>query len=247
MPCRKEKFENGDIVHIILRSTEGIKIFKDANDYFRMIFSIYEFNNTNPVLIRERRRTIDHFKKFSRGETFRGPTSVSFLNLDGNRDRMVDVFCFCFMPNHVHLLVRQIKDRGITEFIRKIGTGYGGYFNRKNKRKGHLFQDVFKAIKIETNEQLMTVVSYIHTNPLSLRYSRWKEIRLDKPEEATKYLQDFKWSSHLDHIGIQNFPSVTQRDFILELFGGAEKYKEFIFNYMSQKGESKEMFEIFLE
>jgi putative transposase len=239
MAYRKEKFENGNIVHVILRGIDGNVIFRDIADYYRGIFSVYEFNNINPVIIRERRRTIAHFKK-----NYKGPTSVIFSD---NRERMVDLLCFCFMPNHLHLLVRQLKDGGITEYIRKIGTGYGGYFNRKYQRKGHLFQDVFKAVHIETDEQLMTVVAYIHTNPLSLKYSEWKEIRIKNPEEAMRFLEEYKWSSHLDCIGIQNFSSVTQRDSILDLFDGVEKYKEFILDYIAQKGELKKYTELFLE
>ena len=69
------------------------------------------------------------------------------------------------MPNHIHLLLKQIKNNGISEFIRKVEVGYAGYFNKKYGRKGHLFQGRFKAVRIEDNEQLKTVFVYIHTNP----------------------------------------------------------------------------------
>lgn len=248
MPYRKEKFENGDIVHIILRGIGGNAIFKDINDYYRGIFSVYEFNNSNPVLIRERRRSISYFKKISRGENCRGRTSAVSALLN-NRERMVDVLAFCFMPNHIHLLVKQIGDDGITEFMRKIGTGYGGYINSKYKRQGHVFQGSFRAVKIETDEQLEIVFAYIHTNPVSLIYKDWKSIRIESEDfkKIIKFLEDYKWSSYLDYIGIKNFSSVTQREFILDLFGGENKCKEFIKNYIKNKGESKKYSELFLE
>jgi len=237
MPYRKEKFENGDIVHVILRGIDGNIIFRDKDDYFRGIFSIYELNNLKPTEVRVRRRIRIQFKKTN---NCGGRTSATFAD---KRERMVDILCFCFMPNHIHLLLKQVKDNGITEFMRKIGTGYGGYINRKYKRQGHVFQSSFNAVKITTDEQLRIVVAYIHTNSLSLNYPKWKEIGIENPQEALDFLKESKeskWSSHLDYMGIKNFPSVTQREFILDLFGNLKKYQEFIEDYIFWKGNPKE-------
>jgi hypothetical protein len=63
MPYRKEQFDNNEFYHIILRAIDNNLIFKDINDYYRGIFSIYEFNNANPVSIRRRREQIKNLKK----------------------------------------------------------------------------------------------------------------------------------------------------------------------------------------
>jgi REP element-mobilizing transposase RayT len=242
MAYRKEKFDNGDIAHLVMKGVEGRSIFSDENDYFRAVFSIYEFNDINPANIQKRRKNRNSFKKKMR----LGQTSPHF---EDNRDRMVDLLAFCFMGNHMHLLVRQLRDNGTTEYARKIGTGYGGYFNRKNNRKGHLFQDTFKAVKIKTDEQLKIVFAYIHTNPISLIYKDWKKIKIDsnKLDEVVNFVKNYKWSSCSDYIGINNFPSVTQRDFLIDLFGSRDSCKEFIESYIEAKGESKEYAELFLE
>ncbi|MBM3250719.1 MAG: hypothetical protein FJZ07_00540 [Candidatus Nealsonbacteria bacterium] len=242
MPYRKEKFENGDIAHVILHALDENDVFKDTDDYFRGIFSLYEFNNLNPVSIFRRRMSRMAFKR----KNVRGPTSYIFVD---ERDRMVDILCFCFMPNHIHILVRQIKEGGITEFMRKVGTGYGGYFNRKNRRRGHVFRNSFSAIKIKTDEQLKIVFAYIHANPISLVYKDWKKIRIKENDlnRIIRFLEKYKWSSYLDYIGIQNFSSVTQRDFFLDLFGGEEGYKNFFEDYIKNKGELSKYEELFLE
>jgi putative transposase len=215
MPYRKEKFENGDIAHIILRGIGGNAIFKDVNDYYRGIFSVYEFNNLKSVSIKKRREGRARFKQG------RGRASAFADDIDV-RERMVDVLCFCFMPNHIHLLVRQINNDGITKFISKIGTGLGGYINRKYKRQGHVFQGSFKAVKIETDEQLKIVFAYIHANPILLIYKDWKSIKIEETNfnKIIEFLEKYKWSSYLDYTRIQNFSSVTQRGFMLNLFGG---------------------------
>lgn len=56
MPQRKEQFANDEIYHIVVRALDDNLIFKDTNDYYRGIFSIYEFNNANSVSIFNRRR-----------------------------------------------------------------------------------------------------------------------------------------------------------------------------------------------
>ena len=56
MPYRKEQFDDGKIYHVIMRALDDNLIFKDTDDYFRGIFSIYEFNDSNPANIFNRRR-----------------------------------------------------------------------------------------------------------------------------------------------------------------------------------------------
>lgn len=65
MPARKETFVTNEIYHLIVRAIDDNLIFKDINDYFRGIFSIYEFNNANPVniFVRRRNRTVEKKEK----------------------------------------------------------------------------------------------------------------------------------------------------------------------------------------
>jgi len=239
MPYRKEEFINNEIYHITLKGIDNNLIFKDVNDYYRGIFSIYEFNNLKSVEVRDRRRIRIQFKKSCGGQA-----SANFV--DG-REKLVEILAFCFMPNHIHLLVRQVQDNGITKFMSKVGTGYAGYFNRKQERKGHLFQNTFHSVHIENDEQLRIVFTYIHTNPLSLFNCNWKKIRVENSEKHLNFLDDYKWSSYQDCIGKKNFPSVTDRNFILELMDGEEGCKDFTRYWIEYKGESKEYSNLFLE
>ncbi|TSC94159.1 MAG: putative transposase [Parcubacteria group bacterium Licking1014_1] len=243
MPYRKQKFTNDEIYHIVSRGIDDNLIFKDINDYYRGVFSIYEFNTINPITIQRRREARARFKK-ARG----GPSSTTDSIVEDIRDRMVDIIAFCFMPNHIHLLLKQLKDNGITKFMSKVGTGYAGYFNRKYKRKGYVFQNRFKDVHIEDDSQLLAVFNYIHANPISLIEPNFKEqgIKNYSTEEIVKFLENYKWSSYKDYIGEQNFPSVTERDFLLEAIGGAKGCKEVIKNWVINK-EIKKANELFLE
>ena len=248
MPYRKEKFITGDNYHITMRAIDDNLVFKDTDDYFRGVFSIYEFNDTNPVTIQARRKARRSFKKSLR-KVDGSPTSIQPPEFIDRRDKFVDILAFCFMPNHIHLLVKQLKDRGISKFIQKVGGGYGKYFNTKYQRKGHFFQDSFKAIHIDDDRQFMAVVSYIFTNPIALIEPGWKELGIKNytVEEVEKYLQNYKWSGFQDCVGIKNFPSVTEREFLLEMMGGTDGLISVVRDWIEHKRNIAKYKALFLE
>lgn len=243
MPYRKQQFINGEIYHIVIRGIDDNLIFKNRDDYYRGIFSIYEFNDRNPVSIKERRKARARIKKT---QSVRGRASGA-ESMDDKRDKLVEILAFCFMPNHIHLLLRQLKGNGITKFMSKVGTGYAGYFNRKYERKGYVFQNRFSAVHIKDDTQLKTVFVYIHANPLSLIEPKWKEKGIKNLEKAINFLENYKWSSYSDYLGKKNFPSVTDREFILKIIGGEQDCKEFVDQWVRYKGEIKEFAELSLE
>ncbi|PIS35880.1 MAG: hypothetical protein COT36_00065, partial [Parcubacteria group bacterium CG08_land_8_20_14_0_20_38_56] len=234
MPRRKENFANEEVYHLVTRAIDDNIIFKDTNDHYRGIYSIYEFNTTKAVVIRDRRSARSRIKK-----------TLKKLNKDprlatDSRDKLVEILAFCIMPNHLHLLVRQLKDGGISKFMAKSGGGYGGYFNRKYHRKGYVFRDNFKAVPVKNDEQLKVVWAYIHANPVSLIEPKWKERGVRNFKKAIQFLENYKWSSYRDYIRGDNFPSVTERKFILDVMGGVTQSKEFLKDHIKYKAEIKD-------
>jgi putative transposase len=228
MPIKRPQLVNGEIYHIVIRGVGDSLIFKNNDDYYRAIFSLFEFNDLGSVLIRERRRARIEAKKIGKED------------FSANRDMLVDIFAFYFMPNHIHLSLKQVKDDGITKFMRKFGTGYATYFNKKYNRKGHLFQSRFHAVHIKTNEQLKTVFVYIHTNGISLIEPKWRELGIKDSKRVIKFLENYKWSSYPDYIGKKNFPSVTERDFILKAMGGKDGCRKFVNSWIKYKKELRD-------
>lgn len=218
MPIKRPPLINNEIYHIVTRGVSDSLIFKRENDYYRAIFSLYEFNTVEPVLIRKRRKLREQF-------------SDSF----DDRDLIVEILAFCFMPNHIHLLLRQIKEGGISQFMRKFGAGYAAYFNKKYNRQGHLFQGRFRAVHIKDDNQLKIVFAYIHSNPISLVEAKWKEGIVENPERAIKFLENYRWSSYLDYIGKRNFPSITERAFFLKIMGSEASCGKFVKDLVEYK------------
>lgn len=254
MPYRKEQFENGEVYHITLRRLSDDLLFQDINDYYRGIFSIYEFNDDKPVCIREKRKQRERFKLAQKQiQAIQDPhldsIQVRVLDAVDQRDKLVECWAFCLMPNHLHLLLKQLKDGGISKFMNKFGSGYARYFKDKYaiKRKGYFFDGRFFSVRVQTDDQLQIVFVYIHTNPIALIDPGWKEKGIANSEKAIEFLENYKWSSYQDYLGKKNFPSVTERTFLSEIMNSKEGCKDFVENWIKYKGEIREFVDLSLE
>lgn len=74
-------------------------------------------------------------------------------------------YAWALIPNHFHLLLRtgQVP---IATFMMRLLTGHAGYFNKRHRRSGHLFQNRYKSILCQEEPYLLELVRYIHLNPL---------------------------------------------------------------------------------
>lgn len=81
----------------------------------------------------------------------------------------IELLCYALMPNHFHFLVKLINP-SLNSFMNSLGTRYSMYFNKKYKRSGVLFQDAYKAVTVESEEQLLHLSRYIHLNPKGKPY-----------------------------------------------------------------------------
>jgi putative transposase len=78
------------------------------------------------------------------------------------------VYCFCLMNTHCHLII-DVNGADISKIFHGINQSYAFYFNRKYKRHGHVFQDRFKSVIVDSDLYLITLSGYIHANPLSIK------------------------------------------------------------------------------
>ena len=90
-----------------------------------------------------------------------------FLDLLGETSQMwgLQVYAYCLMDNHYHLLVES-ADAGLSRVMRHLDGIYTQRFNRAHRRDGPLFRGRYRAIVIEPEEYFMAVARYIHRNPV---------------------------------------------------------------------------------
>jgi len=241
MIYKRPQLVNGEFYHIVSRAVGDTVVFDNEKDFYRGIFSIYEFNNANCVEIWERRRARNIFKKQNVG----CPTP-HILAYEDKRERFVDVLAFSFMPNHLHLILKQLKENGISEFMKKVNGGYANYFNKKYERKGHLF-DKFRAVHIKDDDQLKNTFIYVHTNLISMIEPGWKERGIKNIKKVKHFLENNKRHSYLDYLNKRNFPSVTEREFLSETMGGVKGCKTWVDAWIMHKKEIADFEDIVLE
>ena len=110
-------------------------------------------------------------------------------------DSLAAIGAFCLMPNHYHLLIKEIGEGGITSFMRKLGTAYTMYFNIKYDRVGHLFSGQFRSRHVANDRYFQRVIQYIHCNPAELYEPDWKVGKVRSINLLEKKLIQYPYSS----------------------------------------------------
>lgn len=201
-----------EFYHVLNRGVDKRAIFLNEKDYLRFTHNLFEFNNQEKIN--------NNFYTFQKVES----NVIGYHNRP--RKLLVDIHLFCLMQNHYHLLLSSRTKDGIPRFMHKLNMGYARYFNEKYKRSGALFEGKYKSVLIEKEAHFFHLPYYIHFNPLDFKFPEWRNNDLRDYKKAKKFLDSYRWSSHLDYSGKKNFSSVTQREFLLEVFGGIDKYKK---------------------
>lgn len=181
MPAKnsvKQFIEHGHY-HIYNRGVEKRDIFLDKQDYLVFLHFLKKYLDPN--------LGSDPFWKYK-----------SLTN-------EVELLTFCLMPNHFHLLAKQITKNGITKLLRAICTNYVMYFNKKYERVGGLFQGKYKAVLVLDDIYLLHLSRYIHLNP---------------PEGSDPV--NYPYSSYQYYLGYKNSSWIKPEE-ILSFFKTAQK------------------------
>jgi len=225
MPYRNIVFANNEIYHTINRGVAGENIFLNKRDYSRF-FDCINFYKHGPAL------SFSHYSQLPKEEK-----EKFAAELKSKSDSMVEILAYCFMPNHFHFILRQLRDNGIKTFMSNLQNSYARYFNIKNERDGSLFRAMFKAIRVETEEQLAHLSRYIHLNPSSAYLV------------DTKKLKTYIWSSFPEYISKRE-AKLSNPEFVLNLDyfkGDSELYKNFTLNHADYQRELQKIKKLVLE
>lgn len=222
MPARKVLLATDQFYHIYNRGVVKQPIFFTKRDYDRFLLTIQYYLQKNPPT------------KLSRLIQLPKSERESILSRTIERkDAIVEILSYAFMPNHFHLLVRQLCDNGISVYLSKIINSYTRYINTKLKRVGHLFQGSFKAVRLASDEELLHMSRYIHLNPL-VSYL-----------VAEKDFLTYPWTSMKSYLS--DISTFINRDHILGHFKGWDKYKQFVLDNAKYGKKLEEMKHLLIE
>ena len=211
---RKFQFSIGEFYHLYNRGINKMPIFLNVFDKKRFIKLLFVCNSRKSVVFKSiQGQSLDDI---DRGET------------------LVDIGIYCLVPNHFHLLIKEKTENGISEFVKKVATGYSMYFNKKYERTGSLFEGPFKAKRIDTDEYLKYIFSYIHLNPIKIIDSQWKENKITDRVKAKNYLQKYPYSSYFEYIGgKRQEEKILEKDSFPEYFSQPKEFDDFINDWLS--------------
>lgn len=126
-------------------------------------------------------------------------------------DERVEFYAWCFMGNHVHLVLRSSLD-DMARFMHRLEGIYARGFNDRHRRNGALFQHPYWSDPILTDERILATVRYIHRNPL-------------KPKLA-RSCADYRWSSYREYVGTSQH-NLVRTSFLLTMLGGVRAFEAF--------------------
>jgi putative transposase len=214
---------NGEVYHVFNRSIASQTIFNTLRDYGRFVDVVRYYRFQNLPL------RFSHFKRLNKEQ------KVLFAEKHfHNKAHMIDILAFCVMPNHLHFLLQPLTNNSISYFMRNIQNSYSKYYNTKYERNGSLFQFMFKAVRIDTDEQLLHVSRYIHLNPVTAYLIGIKD------------LASYPWSSFRDYLNPDD-NSFVKSDTVLNHFPSREKYREFVFDQGDYQRELSKMKHLFFK
>ncbi|MCM8778394.1 MAG: transposase [Candidatus Omnitrophica bacterium] len=219
---RKETLVCGEVYHIFTKSIADYRVFSNKTEFLRMrdIIRYYQIENISPK-----------FSQFLQSERERG-NLVSFSSLAQNKEKLVQIIAYCLMPTHIHLILKQLKEKGISLFMGNLLNSYSRFFNLKHKRKGPLWEGKFKNKLVNTEEQLLHLTRYIHLNPTSAGLVK-------NPEE-------WLFSSYREYIGLANKEEVIcDKDEFFDL--SPETYREFVEDRIAYQRELEKIKSLLLE
>ena len=148
MGYRYDDLSPGEVYHVFSRGVEKRKIFLDDTD-------------------RERGRALlVHSMPVGVIQSYSLAARQSLRSLRTEHGKgLIDLLGYCLMDNHLHCLLRENVEGGISLYMHRLLTSYSKYFNTRYDRSGSLFIHPFKAVLVEQDEQLLQVIRYIHLNP----------------------------------------------------------------------------------
>lgn len=223
MSYRRTPIVTGEVYHTFNRSIARQPIFLDKRSYSRALELINFYSYIQPRL------------RFSHYNRLPLKGKADFLDdLKINGRKQIQLFAFCLMPNHVHFLMKEIEKNGISKFMSNFQNSYAKYLNTKIDRTGALFQSMFKAVRIESDEQLIHTCRYIHLNPLT------SYIIKDMDD-----LENYPWSSYSEYL--KENSDLIDTGLISEFFPSKKEFKTFTLDQVDYQRRLDELKHLSLE
>jgi len=196
MALRKTILATGEVYHILNRSVQKLPIFQGKRECNFFLEAMEYYLQVEPPV------------KFSLYKT-----NKDRFNIKKDDNFLVSVIAYCLMPNHFHLILKQLAEEGIKKYIQRLTNSFAHYYSKKYESSGHLFGGNFKAVHVGSDEQLWHLSRYLHLNPVS-------GYLVENPK-------DYLFSSYGIYLG-EKKSNFVDPSLVMENFSSPGKYKSFV-------------------
>jgi len=205
MPSRSTPLTTHETYHIFNKTISDQAIFSDRRLCERTLKTLWFYQ------VHQKRLSFSSYLRLSNAD------QQTFQINYTHQPKIIDLHCFCLMPNHYHLLLTQQQDHGISYFVGTLQNSLAHYHNTKRTHKGPLFLPQFHAVHISSDSQLLHVSRYIHLNPYT-----------SSMVNSFSDLYTYPWSSLPEYLNPNPNPHLLATNLISNLIGNPQKHRQFL-------------------
>ena len=214
----KEQILIEDLGHIYNRGSRKMPIIYDEADKWRFLKSLYYLNDEYaPTNIFQRLKSeieLGKCRNFERPKDW--PDSRP----------LVKILSYCLMPNHFHLLLKQITENGISRFMARFSDSFTKHINTKHDMSGRLFQSSYQSRLAKNEKMIWHTDVYIQVfNPFEL-YPGGSDKATKEFDKAFEFVLEYPFCSLGESFGKRNL-HIIDRDVLGEIWSNVAEYKEF--------------------
>lgn len=210
---RVEPYTEGVIMHVVKRGTRGVNIVRDESDRRHFVQSLLYLN--------------DEYQDRNWREAIK---QIPFLSRPAHwpdQKRLVDVLAWTLVPNHLHLILRALKNRAIGKFMQRLCGSMSSRFNAKYEEKGSLFQSAYKGRIVEAEADLRWLASYVMVKNVLELYPGGLTKAAKQFEDAWQWAIKYRYSSMATYATGFRSPIITmENNPISDLFQSPKQFKE---------------------
>lgn len=205
---RVEPYGVDSFLHIVKRGARGLPITRDERDRKRFLQLLSYLNDEYQSEFWE--QDIRHMEFLERPSHW------------PQRKPLVHIVAYTLMPNHFHLLLKEIQEGGIARFMQRLGGSMSRYHNEKYDEHGSLFQGPYRSRTIDTDNYLRWVLAYIEVKNVFELYPGGFDLAVREFEKAWECAKSYQYSSLGKH-----HSAIVDEDIVLEIFKRQSDFKEY--------------------
>ena len=229
--ARNHQFAPGSYIHLCNRGVKKMPIRREEGDFWRLLFNLFYFNHTD--------RAPEHWRREL--EHLGGPAKFLWPEGWGERDPLVSILALSLMPNHLHLILKERVEGGISKFAHRVLMGYAKFINEKYEESGSLFQGPFRSRLITDDNDLRYLAVYVMVkNPFEM-YPGGLKKAISNFDDAYERTIQSPFNSLAEYAGRRVSP-IVDKDLLGDLFGTPDSFKEFARDCMLHTSDELEGF-----